>query len=143
MKLFLDTEFNEHGGELISIALVAETEGKFFYRVLEMQEAPRSWVAQHVMPKLYHEPRLPRPTVQADLARWLNEFDSCEIMVDWPEDIKYFCELMIVGPGMCINTPRLTFTLMQDVRYESLNPHHALADALALRVWWMRQEKAK
>lgn len=44
MRFFIDCEFNEFRGELISMALVAE-DGREFYEVLPCPN-PGAWVAQ-------------------------------------------------------------------------------------------------
>ena len=54
MRIYIDTEFNEFKGELISMALVAE-DGEEFYEVLHCAN-PKGWVAEHVMPFLEKEP---------------------------------------------------------------------------------------
>ena len=43
--IYLDTEFNGFGGELISLALVEPISGKTFYRVKQIPMAPHPWVA--------------------------------------------------------------------------------------------------
>ena len=48
MNYFLDTEFNELGGELISLALVREDTGGFLYVATPCKD-PGPWVAANVM----------------------------------------------------------------------------------------------
>ena len=48
MKFWIDTEFNEYLGDLISMALVSE-DGHEWYEALPCAN-PGSWVAEHVMP---------------------------------------------------------------------------------------------
>ena len=50
MILFIDCEFNEFKGELISMALVSE-DGKEFYEVLPCKN-PGDWVKENVLPIL-------------------------------------------------------------------------------------------
>ncbi len=50
MHIFIDGEWNSYGGELISLALVAE-DGRSFYEVLGCDN-PDPWIAENVMPKL-------------------------------------------------------------------------------------------
>ena len=70
--------------------------------------------------------------IQQELQNFLNKYDSIEIIADWPDDIKYFCELMITAPGYMISTiPKMTFTLDRTLNGVSEFPHHAYYDALA------------
>jgi len=128
--LYLDTEFNDYRGQLISLALVAKS-GKSFYSVLHCSD-PTPWVAEHVMPVV-------GPTFvglnrfQAELQQFLAQFDAVHIVADWPEDIQHFCWALITGPGERIDTPALTFEVRRDLNTgKSRIPHNALADASAL-----------
>lgn len=135
MKVFIDGEWNSYGGELISLALVAE-DGRTFYEVLGCNN-PDEWVAKNVMPKLEKEP-IPFVIFQLELAKYLMqfEFDSVHVIADWPEDIMWFCKVLIVGPGIRLDTPPLTMEILR-VDTVSSNPHNALADAMALRDWYV------
>lgn len=134
MNLFIDGEWNSYGGELISLALVAE-DGQSFYEVLGCNN-PDPWVAENVMPKL-GKPSITLQELQAHLELFLRqfEFDSVHIIADWPEDIMWFCKVLITGPGTRLNTPPLTMEVLR-VDTVSQNPHNALADAMALRDWY-------
>lgn len=55
MPLYLDTEFNGHGGELISMAL-ASTGGTHFYVELPLPQNVQPWIAENVVPKLMTDP---------------------------------------------------------------------------------------
>jgi hypothetical protein len=129
MKLWIDCEFNDFQGELISMALVDEN-GREFYEVLYC-ENPSKWVAEHVMPILGQMP-ISRSAFQAKLQKFLSAYESVEIIADWPEDIKHFCESLITGPGTMFNTPPIQMTF---VRVDSVSklPHNALADAHGIR----------
>lgn len=132
MKLFLDTEFNEFGGDLISLALVPEDGGAAFYEVLPCP-APGEWVKQHVMPVLRRE-AISHHTFRRYLQAYLRPWPWVTIIADWPDDIQYFCRMLITGPGHAIATPPLVFELRRDLSSEGSDmPHNALADALALR----------
>ena len=137
-RLYLDTEFNEYQGELISMALV-DPSGHEFYEVLDCAH-PKSWVAEHVMPFLQKDP-VSRGDFQALLAYFLQRLPgyppTIEIVADWPDDIRHFCDVCIPGPGTKIALPRtLHFTLVElpdfNSAAESKLPHNALADARAL-----------
>ena len=134
-KIFIDTEFNEFQGELISLALVAET-GEEFYEALTC-EKPGVWVSQHVMPFLEKEP-ITKEMFAYKLQTFLNRFDGITLIADWPDDIKYFCESLIVGPGMAISHPPISFILDRNLSSgHSKVPHNALYDARAIADMYM------
>ena len=133
MKFFVDTEFNDFRGALISMALVAE-DGSEWYEALPCDN-PRPWVAQNVMPIIGKQPLNDALGLATSLQKFLAQFDRVHIVADWPEDIAHFCAALIVGPGQCINTPPLTFEIdrnLPDTSTHSLIPHNALEDARAL-----------
>jgi len=132
MKMFIDTEFNEYKGALISMALVTE-DGREWYGV-RFCDDPGFWVKEHVMPVLSKKPER-----DSDLKKllqcWLMQFESCHIIADWPEDISHFCNFLITGPGERIKTPPLSFEIRSDLPNTatiSRIPHNALEDAIAL-----------
>ncbi|WPG35354.1 hypothetical protein [Variovorax sp. EBFNA2] len=131
MKLWIDTEFNEFQGALISLALVDEV-GREFYEVLECPE-PGAWVAANVMPILGQAP-IPLPLLQQRLQAWLSLYTFIHVVADWPEDIEHFCRVLITGPGRRINTPPLFMEVRRDIDAVSQLPHNALADAKANRL---------
>jgi hypothetical protein len=133
MRIFIDGEWNSYGGELISLALVAE-DGRSFYEVLGC-ENPDPWVTENVMPKLA-KPWIVMQSLQQQLEYFLSQFDSVHIIADWPEDIMWFCKVLITGPGTRLDTPPLTMQILR-VDTVSQNPHNALADAQALRDWYV------
>jgi len=129
MKIWIDCEFNEFKGELISMALVDEN-GREFYESLGCQN-PGPWVAEHVMPIIGKHP-VGKATFQLALRDWLAAYDAIHVIADWPEDIKHFCDALITGPGYRMETPPLT---MEVVRIDAGSelPHNALADARGIR----------
>jgi len=129
VNIFIDCEWNEFGGELISMALCAET-GEEFYEVLPCDE-PGEWVAKNVIPILDKEP-IEMDEFQTKLARFLAQFMSVNIIADWPEDIANFCKVLITGPGLRINTPPMSMQIMR-IDAESAKPHNALHDARGIR----------
>jgi hypothetical protein len=127
---YIDTEFNGFGGKLISLAIVTEY-GSEFYEVLECP-APVPWVAQHVMPILEKEP-VSFEVFQAKLQAFLFHMPQIRLIADWPDDIKYFCESLIVSPGVAINHPPISFVLDRTLSSgASKVPHNALHDARAI-----------
>ncbi|MES2488558.1 MAG: hypothetical protein V4607_02115 [Pseudomonadota bacterium] len=131
MNLFLDCEFNDFGGALISMALV-DKHGHDWYRVLACQN-PTPWVAANVMPVLGEAPVLPMH-FKHSLQQYLHPYSAIHVIADWPEDIAHFCQALIVGPGKRIATPPLTMEVRRDLDSSaSAIPHNALADAHAIR----------
>jgi len=135
INLYLDTEFNGFGGELISLALVSP-EGHEFYEVLEITSEYDPWVLEHVVPILNQSP-IPRKAFQKSLEEFLNSFTNpIKIIADWPEDFKLLFDVMITGPGLSITTPRfIEFLYDRDLPNTAFNsklPHNALEDARSL-----------
>lgn len=129
-KIYIDTEFNGFQGELISMALVSEN-GQEFYEVLECKD-PTPWVAENVMPHLEKEP-VTKDMFQSKLMMFLHWFEQLTIVADWPDDIKYFCESLITGPGESMYHPPIKFVLDKTLTSEdSKVPHNALHDARSI-----------
>jgi hypothetical protein len=128
---YIDTEFNGFGGGLISLAIVTEY-GSEFYEVLDCREDIHPWVAEHVMPILEKSP-VTFEVFQSRLQSFLWHMPSIRIIADWPDDIKYFCESLIVAPGVAISHPPIEFVLDRTLSSgESKVPHNALHDARAI-----------
>ncbi len=126
--IFIDCEFNGFNGSLISIALVSE-DGHEFYETLACKN-PTPWVADQVLPILNKEP-VSLVALQKQLHKYLLQFESINVIADWPEDIKHFCELLIIEAGTMLKTPPISMQLVE-VEIFSLLPHNALEDARAL-----------
>jgi hypothetical protein len=142
MRLFLDTEFNGFGGKLISMALVPEDKTKpEFYEELHITEQLEPWVRENVVPHLILLP-IGYGEFQNALANYLWNVGESIIIADWPDDIRYFCESLITGPGQMINLMNnVKFELDFGIEYESLVPHNALHDARAIRDFYMKREE--
>jgi hypothetical protein len=142
MRLFLDTEFNGFGGKLISMALVPEDKTKpEFYKELHITEQLEPWVRENVVPHLVLPP-IGYGEFQNALANYLWNVGESIIIADWPDDIRYFCESLITGPGQMINLMNnVKFELDFGIEYESLVPHNALHDARAIRDFYMKREE--
>lgn len=132
MKIFVDCEWSDYRGDLLSMALVAE-DGREWYRELPVLEC-NAWVLQHVVPHLSRNHVDPRQ-FSAELGLFLRSLGAreVEIIVDWPEDIERFCASLIVGPGQRVSTPDLRFRIIDGNAAVSALPHHALHDARAIR----------
>ena len=142
MRLFLDTEFNGFQGKLISMALVPEdASAPEFYKELEIKDQLHPWVRDNVVPHLFLPP-CSFSEFQNALGNYLWKIGECTIIADWPDDIRYFCESLITGPGMMMKfVNNIKFELDFGIDYDSLVPHNALHDARAIRDFYMRREK--
>lgn len=132
MNIYIDTEFNEYRGELISMALVA-ADGREFYEVLECHD-PGPWVREHVIPYLNKAPVSKSMFVEW-LQSYLSYFDSVHIIADWPEDIEHLLHWLVIAPGERIGPDRFTMEVRRDLPDTSSTsriPHNALEDARAL-----------
>ena len=144
MRFFIDTEFNGFGGKLMSMALVPENlNAPEFYCEIEVKDQLDPWVAVNVAPHMFQVP-VGYGVFQFALSRYLLniEYDEIIIVADWPDDIRYFCEAMITGPGERIIMPtNIMFELDFSIKYESMVPHNALHDARAIRDFYLKREK--
>ncbi len=136
MRLYLDTEFNGFGGELISLALVSPDYRHEFYRVCIFTKPVETWVKQHVIPVLDADPLLPAE-FKEDLHRFIGRFENPEIICDWHADAEHFCRLLAghdYGSSLDFQC-RITILKTPPGQPVSLTPHNALADAKALMEW--------
>ena len=142
MRYFLDTEFNGFGGALLSLALVPE-DGQEFYVTLQCDDPIFPWVERNVVPYLDNvpvglvSPRMTRREAADALAAYLGTDPEPELVADWPEDVTQFCSLLMIGPGLMVPVPPLTFRLVPLQGFSpaanSAVPHNALHDARSLR----------
>ena len=141
-RLWIDTEFNEYRGALISVGIVDEA-GREFYEVLPRPLVGYGpWVAQHVVPILGKIAITPME-LQAKLHAFLANYTAVHLIADWPEDIEHFLHLLIVGPGQRIGPDRWTMEVRRDLPDTSTTsaiPHNALEDAKALRAGHLAME---
>lgn len=141
MRVFLDTEFNGHGGELISMGIAAE-DGHEFYAVKAIPAEPHPWVLEHVLPFLHiqgYDPE-PAPDFNEQFALFMFRYNGCEVIADWPADFEHFCnQLTFSGAAGGWRLPiECTMRLVRsgvDVADGEI-PHNALSDARALRDWY-------
>lgn len=138
MKIWIDTEFNEYQGDLISIGMVDEN-NYGFYACLECSN-PNPWVKEHVMPKAYTREIESINAVSIRMQQYLMAYSFVHLIADWPDDILHFCRLLVTGPGIRINSPPLKMEIDRSIdSSESENPHHALWDAIAIKKSWQKQ----
>ena len=142
MRYFLDTEYNGWGGALLSLALVPD-DGEELYLTLDWSGPLDEWVVRNVVPYLdsvsenLMSPRMSRIDAARTIAHYLAGDPDPLIIADWPEDIALLAALLVTGPGVMAEVPRLKFELMAlsgfSTAANSRVPHNALHDARALR----------
>lgn len=141
MRYYLDFEFDGFGGDWISLGLVREdNESIYIINTTNAKYAEESWVRENVVPILYRVPS-PMPGMlyevtsdtqaQKIIQHFLSEDESPVLIVDWPDDIKYFCELLITGPGKMISIPQIGFCMKRVDAYPT-----DVKDAVQHNAWW-------
>jgi hypothetical protein len=143
MKYYLDTEFNGFGGDLLSLALVRE-DNSSLYLIYDFEGTYDPWVKANVVPILLDFPDLQGNKFNVNqisapyaIQNYLLNDNDVHIISDWPDDIRYFCQSIITGPGMMISIPKFTFSVERVDAYptklKGAVQHNALWDALALK----------
>jgi hypothetical protein len=142
MRYFLDTEYNGWGGALLSLALVPD-DGEELYVTLDWEGPLETWVERNVVPYLDSvpeqlvSPRMSRGDAARTLAHYLAGDSDPLIVADWPEDIAQLNALLVTGPGLMAEIPRLRCEFIAlsgfSTAANSKVPHNALHDARALR----------
>jgi len=134
MRIWIDTEFTSFKGKLMSMALIDETD-TYFYEVVEYNESDcHPWVIENVVPNLLKEP-ISAEQFEHRLWKYLSKYSKLHVIADWPDDIKYFCEVLHTTPGEMMNVPSI-FTMEVCRRlppHKSVLPHNALEDAIAIK----------
>lgn len=140
MNMFIDCEFNGGGGKLLSMAIVAD-DGCEFYEVIECNDPIIPWVQDNVMPILNKDP-IPEYVFKNKLWNFLMWYDKINLIADWPDDIKYFLDSVILGPGKMMSMASFTCEIRRDISsYESALPHNALEDARAIRIQYNKSNE--
>ncbi len=140
MRYFLDCEFNGFGGELMTMALVRE-DGLSLYLDYGLPDDLNEWVRDNVVPHIASAPVRRREVDQATGAQAIADYLSGDplpyIISDWPYDIRYFCQALLVGPGQMAPAPNLRFEMVRvhayPTRLEGAVQHNAWWDSMALR----------
>lgn len=146
MRLFIDTEFNGFGGDLISLGIAAEN-GEEWYGVLEIPEWPAAWVKENVLPYLaiekHNGEEMGIIAFTKSLERFILHFPNAEIIADWPSDLEHICYIMTyAGQKAGYRMPiECTMRLTRGGDTKPKLPHNALSDARALRDWYLTREK--
>jgi hypothetical protein len=139
MKIAVDCEFNGFGGQLMSMALVAE-DGREWYEVLPEPRVFNEWVFDNVLPVLGQKP-IDLLAFRMGFISFLGHYDNPTIVADWYTDIVHFFQ-MFAGKdhSESIHIP-CTVELLPDMKFQpSKIPHNALEDARAImRTLQMKQ----
>ena len=140
MQIWIDTEFTNFKGKLISMALIDEHDN-YFYEVINFNEVDCDpWVIDNVVPILLKEPITPEQFEQR-FWNYISRYDNIHVIADWPDDIKYFCEVLHTRPGEMMNVPS-TFTMEVCRRlppHKSALPHNALEDVIAIKEAYLKK----
>lgn len=154
----MDSEFNGHGGELISLALVRESQDlKSLYMIMPPSSASPEWLPWVKVNVIRHLDAVPMgivtslpnsiPQAQAMLERYFQGDTDPVVITDWPEDIIYFCNLLLTKPGEMISLPSLKFEMRRvnayPTRVVGAVQHNAWWDAVALRQKLMETDTTK
>ena len=145
MRLFLDTEFNGFGGELISIALVPEDDSNEFYCVCRLRNTVDVWVSQHVIPMLGDAIPHSIKDARTYFHHFITQFSNPDLVCDWHADAEHFCR-MLAGPdyGSSLDFAcRITILRTPPGQPVSKVPHNALEDARALKRWFLSTQEEK
>ncbi len=136
MNLYLDTEFNGFGGQLIAMALVSEA-GDEWYETLPLPSEIDPWVETNVIPHLNRKP-VDRATFNRSLFVFLAPVQNPHVFAHWYTDLVHFFD-SFGGPNhMTSFNIACQATLLKTVpKLEPDVPHNALSDARALREWHM------
>ncbi len=154
----LDCEFNGYQGRLLSLALFCPQ--RSFYGVIEEKDPTYTpWVAEHVAPllltfgdrvsednpdlaELEHGYSVAVCDDLEQLRQALLEFitlghqgegrPSLRIHTDWPDDVKYFSELLLTGPGTMLEIESVEFKINRVDSY----PTNLVKGAIQHHAWW-------
>jgi len=113
------------------------------YIIVTCDDELEDWVAQNVKPIARNVPDdvpihlCDIEDVPQVLAAYFADKGVPYIITDWPDDVRYFCQAVITGPGEMAAIPRLQFDVVRVDAYPTTLPgaiqHNAWWDAMALR----------
>lgn len=140
MRLFIDTEFNGFGGQLISMAVVS-SDGREWYEVLPLPEIIEPWVAENVIPRLFKAP-IDEEDWRASLHAFLSQFENPTICADWYTDLVHFFDSFRGRDHFETFAYACRAELILLDNYKSEVPHNALWDARAIKAALTKSEAA-
>ena len=143
MRYYLDCEFDGFGGPLMTMGIACQ-DGRGLYLIYNTQTND-PWVQKNVVPIIYDLPDDPKIDIVGNAQAWgaqhianfMGQDYDINILTDWPDDIKYFCQSIIVGPGQMIKIPSFSMHVVRVDAYptelKGAIQHNAMWDALALK----------
>jgi len=144
-RFYIDCEFDGHGGQLISLAIVAQDGRSAHITVTDYTEVRDPWVSENVVAKLRSLPSernidLPLLAVGPLLRLFIGDCPQPVIIADSPVDIGRFCEAISTGSDggwKSTEYPMMVFEVHNVDCYpttlEGAVQHNAWWDAMALR----------
>lgn len=138
MRYYLDTEFDGHGGALLSLALVREDDLSIHIRTTARATDP--WVIANVEPLMReHDADMMISNAAPNaVGRMVREFIANDvapvIVADSPVDIGRFCAALSTGEDggwASADYPRIVFEVHNVDCYPT-----TLADAVQHNAWW-------
>lgn len=141
--LFLDCEFNGHGGKLISMGIVSDKNSREFYEVLPVSDLVfcDKWVLENVIPFLGKKP-VNIVYFRKTLVEYLRLNIDQPIIADSPADFMHLLDLlhtMVDGKYQMENIELDLKLVMSGGLYPQI-PHNALSDAKALMKWYLQDK---
>lgn len=144
MKYYLDTEFNSFNGELLTLALAPSNRQRaelYLARNDINTLSVHPWVRDNVLDIIVAPGAIPHMAKLEEFPLLIRKYLAADpdpvIVANWPDDIKYFMECLITGPGMMISLKSLKTKLKRCNSYptelKGAIQHNALWDARALR----------
>ncbi len=135
-RIWIDCEFDGFGGDLISMALVAEY-GGHWYGIMPSKSGYTSWVFENVIPVLKRE----EATIEArsreefllSFRNYMDQFDNPIIISDWYTDLKHFLDCFQGNDHS--ESFNFSCSMVLDMSLSSdasAVPHNAFYDALAI-----------
>ena len=143
-RFYIDCEFDGHGGQLLSMALVRQDGDSIHIRTTAEPNDP--WVQQNVMPVIDSHMAAKSATgidvygVGAVVRAFIGDVRAPVIIADSPVDIWRFCQAVSTSPSggwASAEYPLMTFEVHNVDCYPTALPsavrHNAWWDAMALR----------
>lgn len=105
-----------------------------FYEVLEIVKSYEPWVEENVVPHL-NKKAVSYSEFQEKLNAFLSDYeDGFTLIADWPDDLRYFLQTLIIGKGQMMGLPFFQMKMMREIYpNNSAVPHSALYDARAVK----------
>jgi len=133
----------------MALALVRE-DAASLYLLYEVEGPLEAWVERNIAPKLLSLPadvpvhRVDQVQGARAIAAFLAGDHDPKVIADWPDDIRLFCQALMLGPGSSVLFEHIAFEILRVEPYptdlDGAVEHNAWWDALALRRRLMRHE---